>query len=434
MSKLSLFLRVFARRFADRFLATNCWEVAGGLAFTTLLALVPVATLTILFFRTVPAFAQLGEALRDFLTANLLPEAAATIITQYAEAFTSNAGQLTALGSTMLVFTSVLLLATVEDVFNRIWNARRARGWARRLTLYWFVLTAGPLLVGGSIAAARALAQEASEFAGHASWSDQMLAVFVPLSLLWLFFTFLYYAVPHHPVRGRIAATAGLLVAILFLLLQKGFGWFVATIPTYTLIYGAFATLPIFLLWLYSLWLLILSGAVAAAAFEETSAEVKSMPHFPGFEALAAFTILETLWAAQREGSSLSQETLWHAAKLPPHECERILEALVALGWVERSEKGTWLAAIAAETLTPANILAAFALDLDRWAQHAATPGAKRLPELLHPVAERLKAPFSALTVRDPSADPSPWSEPASDAPRRSLPRPPDVPDRFLPS
>lgn len=397
MIPVSLFCRAFARRFADRFLATNCWEVAGGLAFTTLLALVPVATLTILFFRTVPAFAKLGEALREFLTANLLPEAAATIITQYAEAFTTNAGQLTALGSTMLVFSSVLLLATVEDVFNRIWNARRARGWARRLTLYWFVLTAGPLLVGGSIAAARALAQEASEFAGHASWSDQVLAVFVPLSLLWLFFSFLYYAVPHHPVRGRIAATAGLIVAVLFLLLQKGFGWFVATIPTYTLIYGAFATLPIFLLWLYSLWLLILSGAVAAAAFEETNAEIKSMPHFPGYEALAAFTILETLWAAQKVGKTVDQEELWHAAQLPPHECERLLDALTARGWIERSEKGAWLAAIAPQVLSPAHVLAAFALDLDAWRQHAQTPGARWLPEQLRPAAHALAQPFASL-------------------------------------
>ena len=429
MAKVSLFLRAFARRFADRFLATNCWEVAGGLAFTTLLALVPMATLAILFFRTVPAFAQLGEALRDFLTANLLPDAAAAIITQYAEAFTANAGQLTALGSSMLVFTSVLLLATVEDVFNRIWNARRARGWARRLTLYWFVLTAGPLLVGGSIAVARALAQEASEFAGHASWSDQLLALLVPLALLWLFFTFLYYAVPHHPVRGRIAAVAGFLVAVLFLLLQKGFGWFVATIPTYTLIYGAFATLPIFLLWLYSLWLLILSGAVAAAAFEETAAEIKSMPHFPGFEALAAWTILETLWGAQREGRSLPQEALWHAAKLPPHECEAILERLALLGWVERSEKGTWLAAIAPEGLSAARILAAFALDLERWQAYAETPGAKELPELFAPIAARLQEPFTARSApRREHADAG--LPPVSDALPQSPPSPLDAPRR----
>jgi membrane protein len=420
MQTLPAFSRAFARRFADRFVATNCWEVAGGLAFTTLLAMVPMATLTLLFFRTFPALAALGEALREFLTAHLLPNAASAIITQYTEAFTANAGQLTALGSSMLLVTSLLLLITVEDVFNRIWNARRSRGWARRLTLYWFVLTAGPILVGGSIAAARSLASEATEIAGHTTWVDAAAAFLVPLLLLWLFFAFLYYAVPHHPVRGRIAALAGLVVALLFLALQRGFGWFVATIPTYTLIYGAFATLPIFLLWLYSLWLLILGGAVAAAAFEETIAEIRSIPPFPGFAALAAMTLLETLWAAQQTGKGVSQERLWHAAQLPPHECEGLLERLRELGWAERTEKGTWLAAIAPSALTPAAVLTHFALDLEQWQRFAMTPTAQQVPGLFEPALAGLAQPFSV------------GKQLASDAPRQLPPEPPVAPHDSL--
>jgi ribonuclease D len=112
---------------------------------------------------------------------------------------------------------------------------------------------------------------------------------------------------------------------------------------------------------------------------------------------LAAFTILETLWAAQKVGKTVDQEELWHAAQLPPHECERLLDALTARGWIERSEKGAWLAAIAPQVLSPAHVLAAFALDLDAWRQHAQTPGARWLPEQLRPAAHALAQPFASL-------------------------------------
>ncbi|MCX7946636.1 MAG: YihY family inner membrane protein [Hydrogenophilus sp.] len=421
MKSLQSFGRAFLRRFLDRFIATNCWEVAGGLAFTTLIAVVPVATLTLLFFRSFPALTQLGEALRDFLAANLLPEAAAQIITRYTEEFTAKATQLTVLGSAILLFTAILLLATIEDVFNRIWNARRARGWTHRLTLYWFVLTAGPILVGGSIATARSVAEQASEIVGHTTWVDQTAAALVPLSLLWLFFFFLYYAVPHHPVRSRVAALAGLLVALLFLLLQRIFGWFVTTMPTYTFIYGAFAVLPIFLLWLYALWLLILSGAVAAAAFEETLAEIRSLPDFPGRDAFAALTLLEALWNGQRRATPLPQEMLWHAARLAPHECERILEALESRGWVERGEEGHWIAVVTPDSLTLGDLLAAFALDWNAWREHATTPLTRRLPTLFIPILPALTVPLQEEWVRAQtppslsllsSAPPSPSSPP----------------------
>ncbi len=410
MNRYLRFVLRWRRRFAERFHATHGWEVAGGLAFETLLAIVPLATVTVILFRHFPAFQELGEALREFLVANLLPEAYAAIVAQYAESFSQNAAQLTALGVGGLILAAVLLLTTIENVFNRVWGVERGRGWVRRLTLYWFFLTAGPILIGGSIVAARTLAQEATVLAieaahldveATASFTESALAFAVPLFLLWCFFAFLYYAVPHHPVRWRTAAASALGVSLVLLLLQKAFNAFASAIPTYTLVYGAFAALVLFLLWLYALWLVILAGAIAGAAFEEASTELVGMPRFAGNEALAATAILELLWQAQNQGGTVGEERLRWATRLPPHETEALLAQMRALGWIERSDAGDWLAAIAPTALTPQEVLARFALDTTAWRHHASTPLAAALGEELQAACAPLATPFAA---RWPSA------------------------------
>ncbi|MBZ4648314.1 MAG: rane protein [Desulfomicrobiaceae bacterium] len=392
MSAPTLLARAFLQRFAERFAATNCGRVAGGLAFTTLLAMVPLATMMLLFLRNVPAFAPLGEALREFLTAHLLPETAATLITRYTEDFTTNAGRLTAFGLGMLMVTAVMLLATIEDVFNAVWNARRSRGWIQRITLYWFMLTAGPLMTGGGIAAARGLARKASAFAGNAAWSEHLLAVFVPFALLWFFFSFLYFAVPNHPVRARIATGAGLVVAIAFALIQRGFTTFITSMTSYTIIYGAIAAVPIFLLWLYTLWLLILSGAIAAAAFQEASAEVPSLPPFAGRQAMAAVAMLETLWAAHHHGRGVAN--LGNAAHLPPHHAEPILERMRSLGWIDRTQDNLWVPGIAPHAITPGHVFAVFAVDAAAWKAHAPTAATAAMGEVIDRGLAPLHRPF----------------------------------------
>lgn len=251
----------FARRFVLGLRRADCLMVAAALTYTTLLALVPLLTITVLVFRNFPAFEEIGLALRDFLSANLLPEAAAKLVTFYTREFVVNAARLSVIGTLMLIVTALLLLATIESAFDRIWHLRRPRPIAARLVTYWFVLTAGPLLFGSGVYLTTRLARESLRMAGLGALATPL----VSFVLIWAFLWALYQLVPRHPVRSRHAGTAAFLATLAFLLVQRGFTAFISRFATYDLVYGAFAAIPIFLVWIYVLWAVILAGAVFGA-------------------------------------------------------------------------------------------------------------------------------------------------------------------------
>ncbi|PKO49504.1 MAG: hypothetical protein CVU28_16080, partial [Betaproteobacteria bacterium HGW-Betaproteobacteria-21] len=145
--------RDFAALFAERFGATRCPQVASSLAFTTLLALVPLITVTISMFGNMPGMDEIGASLKTFLLQNLLPDRAGQIITTYAIQFSQKAARLTLIGTILLAITALLLLATIERVFNHIWGVRKPRRMLLRITVYWFVLTLGPVVLGASVIA-----------------------------------------------------------------------------------------------------------------------------------------------------------------------------------------------------------------------------------------------------------------------------------------
>lgn len=235
--------------------------VAAALTYTTLLALVPLLTITVLVFHNFPAFEEIGASLHDFLSANLLPEAASRLVTLYTREFIANSTQLSVIGILMLIVTALLLLATIESALNRIWRIRRPRSPGTRLVTYWFVLTAGPLLLGFGVYLTTRLARESLQLAGMGA----LATPFISFSLIWTFLWTLYQLVPHHPVRPRHAMLAAFVTTLAFLLVQRGFALFVSRFATYDLVYGAFAALPIFLVWLYLLWAIILLGAAFGA-------------------------------------------------------------------------------------------------------------------------------------------------------------------------
>ena len=258
-------LRDFVALFHERFIATRCPQVAGSLAFTTMLALVPLITVAVAAFGHLPGMNAIGASLKIFLLENLLPDKAGQIITTYALEFSANAARLTLIGVVMLTVTSLMLLATIERVFNHIWGVRQPRPLLLRITVYWFVLTLGPAIIGGSLVATGYLVSVSMQWSPSLGWLGTLSARLVPPLLLGVLFIFLYFAVPNHKVRFTHALTGGLGAAVVFFLMQRGFGIFIARFPTYTLVYGAFAALPIFLVWLYLSWLVVLLGALTTA-------------------------------------------------------------------------------------------------------------------------------------------------------------------------
>jgi len=255
------FLAAMARRFGE----VRTLQTAGSLSFTTLLAIVPMLTVALWISSGVPAFAEALAAFERFLAAQLLPEGTlGTRVPRSIGEFTGNAARLGALGLAFLLVVAILLLRTVEDTMNRIFAVERRRSLLRRLLVYGLLLAIGPVLVGAGLTLTTYL------LGASLGLLDAEAAARAPLGLLAFAFTFaalalLYFLAPYRRVDPGHALLGGLLAAGLFELAKRGFAMFVAHFPAYTLIYGAFAAVPMFLLWLYVSWLVVLAGAILTA-------------------------------------------------------------------------------------------------------------------------------------------------------------------------
>ena len=164
-----------------------------------------------------------------------------------------------------LMVTAVLTMLTVENALNAIWRVRRPRPLAQRVLVYWATLTFGPVLIGASLSISSYLISVSAGYVGTMPFGVGLLVSMVPVLLSALAFAFLYTTVPNAYVDWRDAIVAGLVAALAFELAKRGFGYFITHIPTYTVVYGTFAALPIFLLWIYLSWLVTLLGATIAA-------------------------------------------------------------------------------------------------------------------------------------------------------------------------
>ncbi|QID17297.1 YihY family inner membrane protein [Nitrogeniibacter mangrovi] len=358
-------LRDFLRLLFERFVDTRCALVAGSLTFTTLLAIVPLLAVALAVFSHFPAFSRLGESLSDFLLNNLLPETAGNIIATYALEFSQKAGNLTLIGSLMLIVTALSLMLTIDGAFNTIWGVRRPRAMLIRLMVYWVALTLGPLILGGSLAATSYLISTSLGLVNDPPWLRLIVARTLPIMLLGLLFTFLYLSIPNRRVQLRHALAGGVAAALGFVAMQRALGVYFAYFPTYTLIYGTFATLPIFLLWLYLSWVIILLGAILAATFPVYLSNIRALPAFPGARAYGALLILRELGQAQREGGARDAETLFRLARQTHAQGETILDTMREVGWIARNDETDWLLARRLDDLRLSDVLNRFCVTPD---------------------------------------------------------------------
>lgn len=384
-----------------RFSDGRCAQVAGSLAFTTLLSLVPFITLVAVVLSKFPQSASLDAALRSFLLDNLLPDKAGKVIATYALQFSQKATNLTIAGSVVLVVTAVMLMRTIDQVINQIWMVRSRRPWATRLAAYWVALSFGPLLLAGGVFVASAMLSMSLNIMNESVWLEAAGLRLVSLTVLGAVLTSLYYAVPHCSVRMVDAAIAGFLAALVFMVMQRLFGIYLSHFPSYTLVYGAFAAVPIFLLWLYLSWIVVLLGAALAAVLPERDVHRRPLPIFPGRRLYAALLLLAELVAAQREGGFRGVEALADAARCGHGEIREILEMLESARLLARHEGGGWLLTRSAQQITLVEIAHLFG-----WC--APPPGgpsrpaeqalARRWGALLAALDREAEIPISALT------------------------------------
>lgn len=237
------------------FIDDGCPESASALAYTSLLALVPLMAVGFTLFAAFPAFEGFTDQIRGFIFENFVP-ASGEIVESYLQGFVTKASALTLPGLVGLLITALLAMSTIERTFNAIWKVRNQRRPIDTFTVYWAVLTLGPILIGISLAVTSYVASLAF-FSGAAGVFLKSL----PFLASALAFTLLYAVVPQQKIPPRHALAGGLVGAVLFELAKKGFALFVTSFHTYETIYGALATLAIFLVWIYLSWLIILFGA-----------------------------------------------------------------------------------------------------------------------------------------------------------------------------
>ena len=248
-------------------------QTAGGLTFTMVVSMVPLLAVSFALFARVPALRAAGEAIRGHLLRGLLPADIAKTVLKHLAQFAGNASGLTQLGFAVLLVSALTLLLSVENTLNRIWQVKKARTVLRRLALYVSMLLTGPVIIGSSLWAASYLLTASSGLVGtRPAWLPHALNL-GPVVLSAAGFACLFRFVPHTVVRWRDAITGGLLAGIAFELGKHGFAIYLANVPTYRTIYGAFAPLLAFLVWVYYSWLVTLAAALVSASLPRAGAQ-----------------------------------------------------------------------------------------------------------------------------------------------------------------
>ncbi|AKJ40775.1 virulence factor BrkB family protein [Pragia fontium] len=234
--------------------------MAGNLAYVSLLSLVPLVTVVFALFAAFPMFSDVSVQLKTFVFNNFMPAASETIQT-YLEQFVANSNKMTAIGICGLIVTSLLLIGSVDTALNAIWHSERQRPMVYSFAVYWMVLTLGPLLAGASMAiSSYLLSMTWLHDGGMDDVIDRVLRIF-PLLLSFVSFWLLYSIVPTVRVPAKDAAIGAIVGALLFELGKKGFGLYVTMFPSYQLIYGVLAVIPLLFVWVYLSWCIVLFGA-----------------------------------------------------------------------------------------------------------------------------------------------------------------------------
>jgi membrane protein len=341
---LSARLRVFpwkttARTLRERFREDRLGLTASSLTFTTTIALVPLVTVVLAVFTAFPMFAKFQDVLQKWLVESLIPDNIARQVLGYLTQFASRAGHLGWLGLLVLFFTAISLIFTIDRALNAIWRVRRARPIAQRVLVYWAALTLGPLLAATSLTITSYIVTASRDMVGGMHGGVRLFLDTVEFMLVAGGLAATYHYVPNTHVRwshawlGALAASAGFEVA------KKLLTLYVKAVPTYAAVYGAFATVPILLVWIYVAWVIVLLGAVITAYLPSLLAQAERRAPSPGWRFQLVLEILQALQTVRHQpGHGLTLMALSKRLHVDPLQLEPLVELLVGLDWVVRSD------------------------------------------------------------------------------------------------
>jgi membrane protein len=357
-----------------RFREDRLGLTAGSLTFTTTIALVPLLTMMLALFSAFPVFGRFRKALESQFLTELVPDAIGKQVLLMLTRFAAKASQLGGLSLVALGVTAMMLMLTMDHTLNAIWRVRERRSIAQRVLVYWAALTLGPLLLGASLSLSSYLASASKGWVDELPGGVGFLLGTMVFVLQTAGFAALYRFVPNTPVRTEHALAGALFVSVGLEVAQKGLALYLSHVPVYSTIYGAFATLPIFLIWIYLSWLIVLLGAVVAAYAPSLLSQVKRWPDVPGQHFQMALAVLKTLADVQHE--DVAGYTAWqlaHRLRTDPLQIEPVVEQLVEMGWVARldepqsEEGGRHVLLCDPSTTSMAPLLREFLLQPDGW-------------------------------------------------------------------
>ncbi|MDX1738366.1 MAG: YihY family inner membrane protein [Alphaproteobacteria bacterium] len=344
-NKLFQFFSFLSYAFA-RFRHDKMQPRAASLTFTSLLAMVPLLAISFAIFAAFPAFESLKAEAQSYIFENFVPGVGNTV-QEYLEGFTSKAqGSLSFVGIIFLGVTSVMLLLTISSTFNEIWRARQPKSFVARLLVYWAILTLGPIFLGANLSISSALFAYA-QTSGIENYTGPLvrLAALMPFILVTIGFTAMFLMIPNYPVSKFDAFRGGLVAGFLLEFLKKAFGLYITSFPTYETIYGAMATIPIFLLWIYLSWLVILFSAELTASFPEWRAGSRKFnpEQITLSDKLAStLAVLYVLRVGHNTGQGVSEKQLSKLSGLGPERLVFALHRLEDLKFISKSDLGVW--------------------------------------------------------------------------------------------
>ncbi len=347
----------FLRFTWHRFVEDRCLQTAGALAYTTVFALVPLTAAVLGILAAFPGFAGWRGRLTAWVFDNFVPAAGSTVqayITQFAD----NASKATAIGILVLLFSAISLMMSIEDAFNRIWRVSVSRSAGARFLVYWAALTAGPLLLVAALAISSYLFALPFIDAAEAQFSIKAhVLALLPFLIVLVALLAAYVVIPNRAVRARHALAGALVAAILFDAAKRGFALYATQYASYEQVYGALAMVPIFILWIYLSWLIVLLGASITASLSAFDYRPVALRLPAGQEFSGLLRLFGHLAQAQRVGRGVRSEALLQAEPfLTDDLLQRYLGDLQRAGVIRRSEVGEWIVARDLSTLTLAQL------------------------------------------------------------------------------
>ncbi|HGN6361936.1 TPA: YihY family inner membrane protein [Neisseria gonorrhoeae] len=343
-NKICAFAWFVIRRFSEE----RVPQAAASMTFTTLLALVPVLTVMVAVASIFPVFDRWSDSFVSFVNQTIVPQGA-DMVFDYIDAFRDQANRLTAIGSVMLVVTSLMLIRTIDNAFNRIWRVNTQRPWMMQFLVYWALLTFGPLSLGVGISFMVGSVQDSVLSSGAQQWADALKTA-ARLAFMTLLLWGLYRFVPNRFVPARQAFVGALITAFCLETARFLFTWYMGNFDGYRSIYGAFAAVPFFLLWLNLLWTLVLGGAVLTSSLSYWQGEAFRR----GFDSRGQFDdvlkILLLLDAAQKEGRTLSVQEFRRHINMGYDELGELLEKLARHGYIYSGRQG-WVLKTGADSI-----------------------------------------------------------------------------------